>query len=87
MSLLSYSPEEIQAFVQKVQSGAYEEYELLYFIGAALLTPEQVQWLQGKGLTVADVLNGRWKGFYEDEILSLYKDWNHKCGTQLFKLG
>jgi hypothetical protein len=73
-------------FIQRVEYGEYEEVELVRFIELNLITGDQKQWLERKGLSILDVITGGWAGELEEEIQFIFDDWNNKCGTQLFQI-
>jgi hypothetical protein len=85
MPLIQYSPEEIRAFAEKVQMGLCQEYELLYFIATALITIDQIKWLKDHNLTGADLLHGSFVAEDYEEVENIFKDWNAKLGTDIFK--
>jgi len=73
-------------FIRRVQQGNYDEFEMELFIMENLLHPAQMMWLDKERLTIADLLNGRFKGEQEPTVQAIFNDWNAKCQCILFKL-
>jgi hypothetical protein len=73
-------------FIQRVEYGEYEEVEIVRFIELNLITGDQKQWLERKGLSILAAITGGWAGELEEEIQFIFDDWNNKCGTLLFRV-
>jgi hypothetical protein len=84
---MTQQQEAIQAMLEKVHLGLYEEFELVHFIMHYLIHPSQTAWLNAQDLTIQDTLNGRFNGEQEETILAFFQDWNLLCGEKLFSLG
>lgn len=60
-----------------------EEY-LVKAIRKSLLTPEQKKLMDECGLSIEDMLNGRYGEEKEEVIFKIYDEWNEKLGWMEF---
>jgi hypothetical protein len=61
-----------------------DEHYLVSAIKTHLLIEDQRKWLFDQGLSIEDLLNGRWPENMEEDIALLYDDWNLKLGWKEF---
>lgn len=64
-----------------------EWFEERYHAQAAkrwLLTPAQKQTLDALGLSIEDCLRGNYGEVEEDDVRTIYDEWNHKLGYKVF---
>jgi hypothetical protein len=79
--------ESLEHFIQRMEQGLYEEYELVMVIMEELINPPQAYWLKEQGLQISDLLNGRFNTEQYPTVQAIFMDWNLKLGKRIFKLG
>lgn len=73
-------------FVADMKAGLQEEHQITYYIRRYLLTGRHQAYLTNRGLTVEDLLNGRFPIEDSTIVSTIFDVWNMQLGSDVFGL-